>query len=139
MVVGYKGSSATCLSEGYWLICIFNLSGLHPSIILSLVQMDHTPAAQSHVESQSEDEESDQEILSAFRNSPQRYDFEPVIVAGLQLAEPSHESTDQEEEEDGEKLQHVAWCQCGNCSVEALRQWNVSAVWRLQQFHTEFS
>ena len=125
-VVGYKGSGAACLSEGYWLICILNLSGVHPSIILSLVQMDHTAAAQSHVETQSEDEESDQEILSACRNAPHGYDFEPVIVAGLQLSEPSDESTDQEEEEeeDGERLQHVAWCQCGNCSVETL----ISAV-----------
>ena len=78
-------------------------------------------AAQLHGESRSEDEESDQEILSVCRNAPKGYDFEPVIVAGLQLSEPSDESTDQEDEdEDGERLQHVAWCQCGNCSVERL-------------------
>ena len=70
-VTGCKGSGAACLSEGYWLICILNLSEVHPSIILSLVQMDHTAAAQSHVETQSEDEESDQEILSSCRNAPQ--------------------------------------------------------------------
>ena len=56
--------------------------------------------------------------------SNQGYDFEPVIVGGLQLSESGDESTDQEEEEDGERLQRVAWCQCGNCSVETL----ISAV-----------
>ena len=74
-VTDCNGSGAACLSEGYWLICILNLSEVHPSIILSPVQTDHTAAAQSHVETQSEEEESDQEILSSCRNAPQIKDM----------------------------------------------------------------
>ena len=35
-VTSCKGYGAACLSEGYWLICILNLSEVHPSIICHL-------------------------------------------------------------------------------------------------------